>query len=170
MRLLGALLLVCACTLLGLGQAGRLVRRRSCLAETVHLLRAIDAELKNGSMPIPEIFAALESHTADCLCGFVRSLNMRMMDFGRESLAELWRGCVLDENGPELSARQRQELCRVGDFLGRYSESEQSGALVVCITRLEDSLQRASRRARQGVRLYTGLGFSFGLMLAAVLL
>lgn len=170
MRLLGALLLVCACTLLGLGQAGRLVSRRICLAETVDLLRAIDAELKNGAVPIPEIFAALESRPAGSLRAFIRALNERMANFGGESLAELWRGCVLGEDGPALSAHQRQELCRVGDYLGRYAESEQSGALAVCITRLEESLQRAGRRAREGVRLYTGLGLSFGLMLAAVLL
>jgi stage III sporulation protein AB len=170
MRLLGALLLVCACTLLGLGQAGKLIRRRACLAETVDLLRAIDAELKNGAVPIPEIFAALESRPADNLRGFIQALNAGMSDFGRESLAELWRGCVLNESGPALSVHQRQELCRVGDYLGRYAESEQSGALAVCIARLEDSLQRAGRRAREGVRLYTGLGLSFGLMLAAVLL
>ena len=170
MKIVGALLLVCACTLLGIGQARKLYYRRSCLVSTLDALRFIGAELKNGAVPIPEIFAGLRSLPEMKLHGFFENLNLKMSGFGEESLAEIWCSCVMQDNSFSLSQRQRQELCRLGPFLGRYSESEQSDAISSCIEHLETELKRTSDKAREGAKLFTGLGLTFGLMLAAVLI
>lgn len=170
MKIIGALLLVCACTLLGIGQARSLYFRRSCLAGMLDTLRFIDAELKNGAVPIPEIFAELRLLPDTALQGFFENLNAKMEGFGEESLAEIWSGCIINDRSVSLSQRQRQELCRVGAYLGRYTETEQSEAIAACAEHLEAELKRTSERAREGAKLFTGLGLTFGLMLAAVLI
>ncbi|MDR1132161.1 MAG: stage III sporulation protein AB [Oscillospiraceae bacterium] len=170
MKLPGAVLLVAACTLFGAAHASKLRLRQRCLAEILDALRFIDAELKNGSVPIPEIFAALKNVPYAVLRSFFEKLGESMSDFGERSLSEIWSGCVLSDAALSLSEGQRRELCRVGGYLGRYSETEQSEAIAVCIGRLEAEHLRSDQKARDGVRLYTGLGLTLGLMLAAVLL
>ncbi len=170
MRIVGAVLLVCACTLFGIGQARKQYFCQSCLAGAIDALRFIDAELKNGSVPIPEIFAELSRLPDTSLHKFYVNLNQKMDGFGEESLSEIWSGCVMNDQSILLSERQRQELCRIGSFLGRYSENEQSEAIAACINHLEGELKRTSEKAREGAKLYTGLGLTFGLMLAAVLI
>jgi|GEM_PF-1584947 len=170
MKIIGALLLVAASTLLGVGQARKLYYRRSCLEGVLDALRFIDAELKNGSVPIPEIFQELKRLPPSQLSSFFENLNARMARFGEESLSEIWSGCVLSDNTISLSEGQRQELCRVGTYLGRYSETEQSDAIAVCLERLGTELTRSADKAREGAKLFTGLGLTFGLMLAAVLI
>lgn len=170
MKIIGAVLLVCACTLFGIGQAGKLRFRQSCLAGVLDSLRFIEAELKNGSVTIPEIFSELSKLPDTNMQKYYVNLNNRMNAFGEESLSEIWSGCAMNDDSISLSGRQRQELCRIGNYLGRYSESEQSDAINACIKHLEDDLERSSEKARQGAKLYTGLGLTFGLMLAAVLI
>ncbi|MEA4895334.1 MAG: stage III sporulation protein AB [Oscillospiraceae bacterium] len=170
MKAVGAVLLVCACTLFGIGQAKKLYLRRSCLAGTLDALRFIGAELKNGAVPIPEIFAELRRLPDTVMHGFFETLCSKMDGIGDESLSEIWSGCVMNDRTISLSQRQRQELSRLGPYLGRYSETEQSDAISACAEHLEAELIRSSEKAREGAKLFTGLGLTLGLMLAAVLL
>lgn len=170
MKIVGAVLLVCACTLFGIGQARRLYFRQSCLAGVLDALRFIDAELKNGAVPIPEIFSELCRLPETNLHGFYVNLNQKMDSFGEESLSEIWSGCVMNDQSISLSSRQKQELCRIGNYLGKYSENEQSEAITACINHMEGELQISSEKAKEGAKLYTGLGLTFGLMLATVLI
>lgn len=170
MRTIGALFLVFACTLFGIGQARKLFFRQSCLTGALDALRFMSAELKNGAVPIPEIFAELRSLPNTKLHSFFETLCTKMDSFGAESLADLWSGCVMNDQTISLSQRQRQELSRVGSYLGRYSETEQSDAIAVCAEHLEIELKMSSDKAREGAKLFTGLGLTFGLMLAAVLI
>lgn len=170
MKLIGALFLVAACTLFGLGQARKLFFRQSCLESVLDSLRFMEAELKNGAVPIPDIFDILRKLPNSRLRSFFNELNGKMESFGQESLAEIWSDSALNNQSISLSDRQRQELGRLGIFLGRYSEKEQSEAIEACIMHLEDELKRSTVKAREGAKLYTGLGLTAGLMLAAVLI
>ncbi len=170
MKIIGALFLVAACTLFGVGQARKLYFRQSCLEGVLDSLRFMEAELKNGAVPIPDIFEVLQKLPDTKLKSFFAELNGKMNSFGEESLANIWSDAALNDQSISLSDRQRQELCRVGNYLGRYSENEQSEAIDACILHLEDELKRTSVKAREGAKLYTGLGLTAGLMLAAVLI
>ena len=170
MKIVGAILIITACTLVGIGQARKLYFRQSCLESVLDSLRFMDAELKNGAVPIPEIFRGLNSIPNSKLNSLYSELNQKMTGLGDESLAEIWESSIQNNRDISLSQRQRQELCRVGTYLGRYSENEQSDAITTCIAHLENELNRTSEKAREGGKLYTSLGLTFGLMLATVLL
>lgn len=169
MKGIGALLLVSACLLLGLGQARLLQFRRDSLAGLLDALRYMDAELKNGARPIPELFLALQERAERQIRQFFGGLNKAMESLGEESLSEIWCGCVNRDESLKLKAEQKRELCRLGNYLGRYSGTEQAEALGLCMLRLEGELTKARQEAGQGMKLYTGLGLCLGLMLAAVL-
>ena len=170
MRIFGAVLLVAACTLFGYIQARKLYFRQSCLESVVDALRFIDAELKNCAVPLPEIFSELAKLTNSRMQAFFVLLSKKMESFGEESLSDLWSGCVIGDTSLSLSQRQRQELSRLGNYLGRYSESEQSDAINACIAHTESALRQSIIKARQGAKLYTSLGLTLGLMLATVLI
>jgi stage III sporulation protein AB len=170
MKIIGALFLVAACTLFGVGQARKLYFRQSCLEGVLDSLRFMEAELKNGAVPIPDIFDILQKLRDTRLKSFFSGLNEKMNSFGEESLADIWGDAALHDQSISLSDRQRQELGRVGNYLGRYSENEQSEAIDACILHLETELTRTAVKAREGAKLYTGLGLTAGLMLAAVLI
>jgi len=170
MRIIGALLLAVACTLFGLGQARRLYFHKSCLEGFLDALRYMDAELKNSSEPVPDIFGELKSRGDWKLCEFFRKLCLRMENFGEESLADIWSGCVMEEESVRLTPSERRELCRVGAYLGKFSEDDQSEAIQACVSHLNDALRELSEGAREKAKLYTGLGITAGLMLATVLI
>lgn len=170
MKIFGAVLLVCACTILGMVQAKKLRFRQCCLEGVLDGLRFIDAELKNGAVAIPEIFSELCKLPDSKMNKYYVNLYSQINNLGETSLSDIWCGCALGDKSVSLSERQRQELSRVGSYLGRYSENEQSEAICACIEHLEAQLKSSSEKARQGGRLYMGLGFTFGLMLAAVLI
>lgn len=169
MRIVGAILLVAACTLFGAGQAKKLYFHKSCLESFLDALRYIDAELKNASMAVPEIFSELSLRKEWKLENFFSELSGKMSDFGEESLAKIWTGCVMEDKSVELTLQERQEIVRVGNYLGKFSENEQSEAIQACIRHLEDELEKLSLRAKERAKLYTGLGVTAGLMLATVL-
>lgn len=170
MKIIGAIMLVSACTFFGFIQAKKLRFRQSCLESVLDGLRFMDAELKNGAVPIPEIFSELCKLPDSRLHSYYVNLNEKIGNLGEASLSEIWCGCALGDRSISLSERQRQELSRIGSYLGRYSEAEQSEAICACIEHLESQLKGSEEKARQGTKLYMGLGLTFGLMLAAILI
>ncbi|MEF9970986.1 MAG: stage III sporulation protein AB [Oscillospiraceae bacterium] len=170
MKLLGAFLLVFACTWFGVEQARRLFLRQKCLGGMVEALRFMEAELKNNAVSLPELFEELGRVSRREVRGFFLALSESMASLGEKSLTSLWSACVMNEGSLSLSSLQRSELTRPGLSLGRYAGQEQLIALESCAARLETELLRASENARQGAKLYTGLGLIGGLMLATAVI
>lgn len=170
MKLLGALFLVLACTMYGFNRGLGLYNRQRALAGFIEALRFIEAELTGNARPLPEIFEELSLEAKPELRPFFGYLSEGMQSLGDESVCGLWGRRIMSDRSLALSLVQRQELCRPGLVLGRYASHEQATAIESCITRLEPELERATDSARKGLRLYTGLGISAGLMLATAVI
>lgn len=170
MKAAGAALVVIGCTLYGFIKAAGLSRQAKCLAAFLESLRFIEAELGSTAPPLPELFQRLAKTARPEVRGFYAGLCEGMEGIGDKSLFQLWRQNLFENSALCLSAFQRTELERPGAVLGRYDYREQAGALESCLLRLEPELQAANKRAREGMRLYTGLGLTFGIMAATVML
>ncbi len=170
MKLVGAVMLVCACVLLGLIQAQKLSKRARTLDEAVQALRCMSSELLNMQTPLPELLEHLSESSA---MGFDKVFGELSGDLKKQSgerFSELWTDRLMNEKSISLSNSQRLELCRPGASLGRYDASEQAAAIGSCVLRLEAQFQKAEQKAHEARRLYVGLGFAGGLMLATALL
>lgn len=164
MRLTGALFLVLAGLLAGLGAAGEMkktVRRRE---ELCLLLARMAYELGCFRRPLPELFSVLarqEEGAAGALC---RGVADRLPELGRVSFEEIWRDGIAF-----LPPEERHILAGVGAVLGRYGAEQQLPALESCSRDMEMVLDKARARASELGRVYIGLCTGGG-VLAAVLL
>ena len=170
MNLLGALLLVTASTLFGIGQARSLYERERCLGALIEALSFMKAELINRAPPLQDLFRDLAKVAKPELKPLFTELAAAMAKLGDESFLNIWEDCVMTNKALALSEDDRYELCRPGLFLGRYASDEQISAIESCILRLETEHKKAVEKAREGAKLYTGVGFAVGIMIATVLI
>lgn len=170
MKLIGAVLVVIACTIYGLEKAAGLYKRRRTLADFLDAFRFMEAELLNNARPLPEVFFELSCNAGKEVRGFFTYLSENMSRLGDESLSQLWCDGLNSHRQPSLSGIQRQELLRPAMVLGKFMGEEQAKAIESTISRLEPELLKATEEAKAGLRLYTGLGLTAGLMLAAVII
>ena len=170
MKAAGAAFIIIGCTLYGLIKAAGLSKQAKCLAAFLESLRFIQAELSSTAPPLPELFERLAQTARPEVRGFYRRLSEGMASIGDKSFSRLWRQSLINDGELCLSFYQRSELERPGAVLGRYDYKEQAGALESCLLRLEPELSAANARAKEGLRLYTGLGLVSGIMAATVML
>lgn len=164
MNRLGALLVIAAGFLLGLGgsrELGRTVRRRE---EFCWLLERIHCELEAFCCPLPELFAAMAdgiSGEGGALC---RRISVGLSAPGGEPFFRVWATAL-----EPVPRRERQILQPLGAVLGRYGVGEQLPAIALCRREMEQALKEARARRRDMGRVYIGLGTAGGLMLAVLL-
>ncbi len=168
MKVTGALLVIAVFTAFGIIKSMSLSGRAKCLREVIDALRYISSELQSAATPIPEIFAELYRLSGPETGQMFLRLKENMASLSDMSFGELWQ-MALQDRSLNLSAYQRDELGRLGLYLGRYPAGEQCAAIDACIMHLESEHEAALGRAREGRKLYTGLGLTTGLMFAAVL-
>ncbi|MGI5978484.1 MAG: stage III sporulation protein AB [Oscillospiraceae bacterium] len=169
MRILGAALLVAACTWLGIARAGELRFHRRCVDDVLSALRYLEAEVRAAGTPLPEIYAALaERRNFAPRCVFEMLARGAKAD-GDGCMGALWSACWLRETHVALTQNERRSLARLGPVLGRYPAREQSLALLACIAQFERASAYWETRARDGAKLSASVGLTMGLMLAAAL-
>ena len=168
MRVLGALTVIVGCGLFGLVRAIGLRNQERCIAAVIDSLRYMGSELKALSPPLPELMSELAESARPEVRGFYEKLRAATELLGDESFEKLWTSAVMTDKTLLLNENQRRELCKAGAFIGRFSAQEQAVALESCISRLETEYRMAAEKAREGRRLYPGLGLTAGIMLAAV--
>jgi len=170
MKLLGFLAVVLGCGAFGLSRSMALSRRAACLAASAEALRYMASSLLASACPLPELVEELSQWAGPEVRGLFSRLLEAMDKLGEESFEELWKDAVYSEPSLALDESQRHILAGAGEFMGKFSSEEQSRALERCAGRLEMECRAAEEKAREGRRLYPGLGLTAGVMLAAVFL
>lgn len=168
MKATGAILVIAAFTAFGITKSKSLSGRAKCLGAIIDALRYICSELQSAATPMPEIFAELYRLSRPETRKLFLQLDENMDSLSDLSFGELWQSALQDKS-LNLSDYQRDELCRLGLYLGRYPAAEQCSAIEACILHLESEHEAAIGKAREGRKLYTGLGLTAGLMFATVL-
>lgn len=168
MRALGALTVILGCGLFGLVRAMGLAKQAQCVAAVIDSLRYMASSLKASSPPLPELILELSENSKTEVREFYGKLCAATELLGDESFENMWTSAVMTDKTLLLSRESRRQLCKAGAYIGRFSVEEQTAALESCIVRLEAEYRLASEKAREGKRLYPGLGLTAGIMLAAV--
>jgi stage III sporulation protein AB len=170
MKALGAFSVVVGCALLGFVRALLLAKQERCIAAVIDSLRYMISEMRMDAPPLPVLIAHLAEYSGEEVRGFYSKLCSAMELLGQESFEALWSGALMTDRELCLNAARRRILCKAGAFMGRFSAKEQCAALEGCIARLEPEHRLALEKAREGRRLYPGLGLTAGIMLAAMFL
>lgn len=170
MKLLGFLAVVLSCGAFGLSRSAALAGRAACLGAASDALRYMASELKASAPPLPELMEEMALWAKPQVKGLFIRLSGDMGRIGEESFQQLWKSAVMSEGSLLLDGRQRGILAGAGEFMGKFSCAEQAEALERCAFRIESEYRLAEEKAREGKRLYPGLGLTAGIMLAAVFL
>lgn len=166
MKIIGSLLVVAVFTIFGVSKAAELYKRERTLCAVLEALCYIRSELQSILTPLPVIFDSLMNTAKPEMLPFLEKITGGMSCIYDESFSELWTDAA---ETLCLSASQRSEVIRLGQYLGRFPAAEQCAAIDGCIVHLEPEYMAAKAAAKEGRKLWTGLGLAAGLMLATVL-
>lgn len=170
LRLLGILLLIGSCTVMGLIKGASLRRRARTLRAAVDALEMLRSEICTRLTPMPELCSRLAAEGPE----ETRQLFAFALDglerLGERSFALIWAEAAEKWASGSLQREEKEAIAALGLSLGRFDASEQELAINRGIERLEGRLASAEAEAKTGGRLYGGLGLASGLMLSVMLI
>ena len=162
----GAGLIILAFAYAGLLLVRTKKERIALLKALSDALSGLHAELGIRLTPLPEALSFLAQSGEASGAAFFSEVSSE--SFGELSFRERW--CLAaDRELMCLTSDERNELKRLGTFLGTYELSEQLNAISLCRAKLEHSRRRAEDELSGYTRSCIGLCISFGILLAILL-
>lgn len=159
MRLFGAVMIFCACTLLGLSASAVYKRRVRQLEAFAMLIAYVGAQINAFLTPLDKIYASFENRTLD-ECAFLDALRR---DGGVKALQTCRR--LLSLTDGDIS-----ELEHFFEGLGRHSAQDEARHCAYFGERIGETLASARAEATSKGKVCRTLGALFGIMLAILLL
>ena len=165
LKLLGAIMIVGSCTLIGLSTNRRLHNRVLVLQEWLSILQEIKSEIVFRSAPITDIMRRFAEKENYFTSKYFQSIYSNLELFGLQTAAEQSKGKL--EELP-LTENDLIELNHIFDVIGRYDILTQTEALSRVIMSMEEQLQDAKLQYGQKGKLYQAVGLSCGIALALI--
>lgn len=168
---MGAVLILGACTSLGLSARGRLRRSIAGLSAMLDAVAFLRAEIEGPHTPLPDLIDALaHSHNADQQRLF-GEMKKRMEQSPGMSLGYHWSSTVRDLSEELLFGAEAAAVLRdASAFLGRYDASQQLQCLSYTAARLESCRQEACEAYRRHGNVYRTCGIAAGIFVVLVLI
>lgn len=166
--LLGKLLLLAGCAMLGVGKALTLRRRTACLSELRGAIELLERELAFSLPAVSELLACLEKGARGVLGSFFSACGEEFRASGEESLADSWDQ-ALEEAVLPLTGEDLAMLRETGRVLGRYDGDSQRRALAEIRARVNEAVLRAREEEQRLFRVYVALGVTAGAFCAILL-
>ncbi len=168
-RILGAVLVVGCCSLLGLVTAGRSAQRLRSLRSLLSALEQMKAELSELLMPLPELMLGLRLRAEQPAAEFFAQVGW-LTEKKRLPFRTAWEQAAEETESLCLRPEETKALSALGAVLGRYDAETQSAAVERTIRQLTlfRELEEKDRARRNKVSAALGLGA--GITLAILLL
>lgn len=163
MKLIGAVLVLCACVSGGCYAAGRLEHRVKVLQTLIQLTDSIMTELQSRLPFIAEMLPELAGRTAFSGLRFLQDAAANAGQF-----PESWNDAVTRD--PALSDESKAVMITVGQTLGSTTLDGQISALHLCEKRLSALHADTAEYAKQKGALCRSFGFLGGIFLVILLL
>lgn len=165
-RWLGIVLVLATSSCFGFLKAAELRRRPRLLKITADSLKLIRSDIAFRLLPLPDTLRHAAQAASDPLRDAYAELAAQMRT-ETQPFSEQWRAAfrALDGFSPEDQAA----LCTLGEQLGKYDADSQLDAIDYCIHYLQSAEEEARLNAVRSGKLYSGLGFTIGLMMAVTL-
>jgi len=168
LKLVGALLLVCASAWIGFGCAGRLKGRVNDLRSFLSSTEVMEREIAFRLTATPDLLELLAQQAEEPARGFFACCLAGLDRLGEKSLAEIWHSALLGCS-MNLTVEDRLALDELGGMLGRYDGQGQREALETIRAQLRQNLDQAQEEYRRMGRVYGALGLAAGSFVAIML-
>lgn len=163
LKMLGAVMIVSSCSLIGISINRKLCDRIRVLQEWISVLQEIKAEIVFRATPITEIFEQFAGKQNHFTSHYFHVICENLRVFGIQTAAEQ---AIVELKRLSLTEDDIYELQRVFNAIGRYDAVTQAEALTRSISALELQLTDAKFQQSQKGRLYQAVGLSCGVALA----
>lgn len=168
MKLIGAIMLTAAASVMGFFKARDLKAASQALREMISLLELMRNEIFTRRTPLRQLFSCSSMPRYQYINSFIGSLEAGLASLGSRSFAQIWCECaekelaLLDKSG-------RQAVKDLGSSIGKYDAELQAACIDRCMSELNSEYAKLNEGLRNNEKMYIGLGTGIGLIFAIIL-
>ena len=168
MKLIGAIMLTAAASVMGFFKARDLKAALQALREMISLLELMRNEIFTRRTPIKQIFSCSNLPDYRYMNSFISSLETELSSLGSKSFTQIW--CENAEKTLQmLSKSSKQALKALGSSIGKYDAELQAACIDRCMSELNSEYAKLNEGLRNNEKMYIGLGTGIGLIFAIIL-
>lgn len=168
---LGALLVIGACTTLGLSARSKMRREIMVLSAMLDAIAFLRAEIEGPHTPLPELIDALAHSENPDQSRLFREMHQRMERMPGMSLGYHWSSTMRDFAEELCLGQEAIGILRdASSFLGRYDAGQQLECLRYTAARLENCRKQACLDYRQHGNVYRTCGIAAGIFTVLILM
>ena len=168
-KLLGAILLIICCGALGLIKALAYSRRVKELSSIRDALKMLNTEISYRKDPLPVIFDRIAA-VRDDIAGEIFKRCCHYMG-QRLDLETCWHRAVDDAcSESSLTAADRAAIYGIGAQMGRSDIKGQNEVILLTEEKLKYQIEDALKDKNSKGKMYGGLGFTIGILIAVLLI
>lgn len=159
---------IMSCGSIGLIKSSTYTSRVKELNQLRNILRILETEIYYKKEALPVIFQRISS--ADNLTAF--RLFGKCLEYMQKhyDIAKCWKTSVYDIYGKScLSKSDLQILCELGPLLGNSNVTGQSNAINLIDEKLKHQIFEAENDRKSKGKMYGGMGFTMGIVIAVLL-
>ncbi|MEK3881558.1 stage III sporulation protein SpoIIIAB [Paenibacillus sp. PL2-23] len=167
MKLLGAMLILIAGTLIGFQQAARFADRPKQIRMLVHALQRLETEIGYGHTPLPEALERTAHATEEPVAAMLNETALLLAQAEGLTFQQCWEKAIkLRWKETSLRPSEQGVLLRLGSTLGISDKEDQMKHLRLAVMQL----QAEEETARDDQRRYEKMWKSLGALLAVLII
>jgi len=171
LRLLGSVLVIFACTVLGLYYSMRDSFRITDLTELKKALVLLKGEIEFTLTPLPEAAATVAGRLKPAIARFFELFSFNLSNDSGLTAASAWCEAVKDGlSRLHLNEEDLRNVERLGETLGYLSKQTQLEGLEMAVLYLDDQIGRLRGSETQNKRLYRNVGLILGALIVIILI
>ncbi|TCT22629.1 stage III sporulation protein AB [Melghiribacillus thermohalophilus] len=170
MKILGAILLLCATTWIGFDVSSTLSNRPRQIRQLKNALQVMEAEIVYGQSPVSEVCFHLSSQLPEPLRAFFQRVYQRLTEH-HGSLYEVWQE-ELDHFWPQTAMKQTEKeiMDQFGKTLGQHDFTQQQKHIYLAISHLDRELKNAEDEMNRYSKMAKSLGVLIGMFFVLLLI
>ncbi|WP_127585978.1 stage III sporulation protein SpoIIIAB [Paenibacillus koleovorans] len=169
LKLIGAMLVIAACTLLGLAKAARYARRPRQLRLLIQVLQRLETEMTYGATPLADALRRIAAQAADPIGAMLLDAAERM-DPGGETAKASWQEATrLHWRYTALQDSEREVWSQLGFTLGVSDREDQVKHLRLAASLLQTEEQVAWEEQRRYEKMWRSLGVLAGALIVIMM-
>lgn len=163
------IILISSCGFIGISKSYSYSRRVAELSEIRDTLRILNTEISYRKDPLPAIFCRISEEKRGIAAEFLNRCSFYMGQ--RHELETCW-GKAADDifTGSSLTASDKAIIRDLGAQMGKSSIKGQNEAIMLTEEKLKAQITEALREKNSKGKMYGGLGFSIGIIIAVLLI
>lgn len=170
MRLVGAVLVIAACGMMGLTVARSYTAQAQSIKQLLTMLQLLETEIGYSRSALPEALGRIGEQMGGMVGAFLRVVNSHIHANPGDSFSQAWSQGVRWLRGSGLPTSVLDDLTVLGDSMGTSGVEDQRRHLQVARVRLEHAYHEAEDDKRANFRLWSYLGFGTGLLLILLII